>query len=57
MRTMRNKDLYATILRVTAPWKVRDVELRASAEEVEVFIEHGAPKALACPKCGQPCPR
>ena len=37
---MRDKDLYATILGITAPWAVRDVDLRAEAQEVEVFIEY-----------------
>ena len=49
---MRDKDLYATILGITAPWLVRDVDLRAEAQEVEVFIEYDATQELACPECG-----
>jgi transposase len=49
---MRDKDLYATILGITAPWAVRDVDLRAEAQEVEVFIEYDGERELACPECG-----
>ncbi len=33
---MCDKELYATILGVTSPWSVREVELRAESEEVEI---------------------
>jgi transposase len=49
---MRDKDLYAAILGLTSPWVVREVELRAEAEEVEVFIEHDG-RRFACPQCAQ----
>lgn len=51
---MHDKDLYATILGITAPWQVVNVSLRAGAEEVEVFIEHDGVMPLSCPQCGQP---
>jgi transposase len=54
---MRDKDLYATILGIVAPWVVREVDLRAEAEEIEVFIEHGDPHSLTCPECGAACAR
>lgn len=54
---MRDKDLYAAILGVAPPWSVREVELRAVAEEVEVFIEHDDSVGLSCPRCGQSCGR
>ena len=54
---MHDKELYATILGVTPPWAVRNVDLRAGSEEVEVFIEHDGSEALECPECGQPGPR
>ena len=31
---MRDRDLYARILNLSAPWSVRDVELDLKAEEV-----------------------
>ena len=49
---MRDRDLYAQILGVVAPWRVTDVELRD--DEVEVFLEHSE-KDLRCPECGATC--
>lgn len=54
---MHDKELYATILGVSLPWVVREVEVRASTEEVEVFIEHDGSEALRCPDCGEEGPR
>lgn len=54
---MRDKDLYATILGITAPWRVEDVDLRAETQEVEVFIEYDGKLALACPECGSSAAR
>lgn len=51
---MHDKDLYATILGVTSPWLVREVEVRAGSAEVEVFIEHDGTVELLCPECGEP---
>jgi transposase len=50
---MHDKELYATILGVTSPWVVREVEVRVGAEEVEVFIEHDGTVDLCCPECGE----
>lgn len=49
---MRDKNLYATILGVEAPWVVNEVELRGSAEEVEVHLDYDAKAPLHCPTCG-----
>ena len=51
---MRDRDLYAQILGVAAPWRVTDVELRE--DEVEVLIEHSG-EGLRCPKCNAACGR
>lgn len=48
---MRDKELYATILGVISPWTVREVDLRAGTQEVEVFIEYEASAPLRCPQC------
>lgn len=50
---MHDKDLYATILGVTSPWVVRDVDVRAAEEKVEVFIEHDGTSGLFCPECAE----
>jgi transposase len=50
---VHDKDLYATILGVTSPWLVREVEVRAALEEVEVFIKHDGGTELVCPECGE----
>lgn len=50
---MHDKELYATILGVTSPWAVREVEVRAGSAEVEVFIEHDGTLEFLCPECGE----
>ena len=53
---MHDKELYARILNVEAPWRVADVELNEQDGEVVVQVEHdGGP--LRCPQCGQPARR
>jgi transposase len=49
---MRDKDLYAQILGITPPWRVRAVDLRLKEGEVEVFLDHDPSVALVCPICG-----
>lgn len=51
---MRDRELYSKLLGIEAPWKVRDVDVRLEAGEVEVFIEHAGSK-LTCPACGAKC--
>lgn len=51
---MRDRDLYARILGVEAPWSVVDVEL--TEDHVEVFVEHSG-RGLTCPTCGSTTPR
>ena len=50
---MRDRDLYAKILAICAPWHVSDVVLDVAAGTVEVFVEHRG--EARCPKCGKPC--
>ena len=52
---MRDKELYAAILGVKAPWSIRDVHFGPGSKEVEVFIEHDGSQGLECPKCGRRC--
>jgi len=46
---VRDRDLYARILGVEAPWRVVDVKL--DENQVEVVVEHSG-KGLRCPTCG-----
>ncbi|HET6611188.1 MAG TPA: ISL3 family transposase [Kofleriaceae bacterium] len=48
---MRDRDLYAKILGIEAPWKVVDVELSLKGGDVTVRVEHEG-KKLRCPECG-----
>jgi transposase len=54
---MRDRDLYATILGLTSPWKVMDVELDPKSETVAVQVEATGKSADLCPECGAKCPR
>ena len=42
---MRDRDLYAKILGISAPWHGTDVVLDVAAGTVEVFVEHGVSQA------------
>ena len=53
---MHDRDLYATILGLTAPWKVTDVDLDPKLEVVAVKVEATGRSALICPDCGESCP-
>ena len=49
---MRDKELYARIVGIEAPWRVEDVELNLQQGEVVVRVAHdGGP--LRCPECGR----
>lgn len=52
---MRDKELYARILGIQLPWRVRDVELHLEAGEVHVVVAADR-AALRCPQCGAVCP-
>ena len=54
---MRDRDLYARILGLTAPWSVKDVELDLAGDEVRVLVEVGSDAKLSCPTCGRTCGR
>jgi transposase len=51
---MRDRDLYARILGVEAPWSVIDVELDDVHQRVTVLVQHGG--ETACPVCGKSAP-
>src|SRR2546425_8221400 len=53
---MRDRELYATILGVQAPWTVERVELDVAGGAVHVWLirTEGAP--APCPECQTACP-
>jgi transposase len=51
---MRDRDLYAQILGITAPCHVSDVRLDGPAGKVAVVVEHRG--QACCPQCGKACP-
>lgn len=53
---MRDKDLYATILGLQAPWQVSDVQLLPKAQEVHVFLSTSGGSQHRCPQCDRLCP-
>lgn len=54
---MQDRDLYARILGLRAPWRVVDVQLDTKGGEVRVKVEAEADAGCACPECGKRCPR
>lgn len=50
---MRDTELYARILGIEQPWRVKGVELRLEGGDVEVLVEHGGEGKLPCPECGE----
>lgn len=52
---MNDKQLYAQILGVSAPWRVVGVDLRLGEGEVEVTVVRDQ-AGTTCPECGRTCP-
>ena len=50
---MRDRELYAQILGIQSPWKVKDVELELDGGEVRVEVTYASGTALRCPCCGK----
>ena len=50
---MRDRDLYASILGIEAPWSVVDVKLDQPGKKVEVFLEYDG--ETVCPECREVC--
>jgi transposase len=53
---MRDRELYATILGVQAPWTVERVELDVAGGAVHVWLARAAQAAAQCPECEAACP-
>jgi transposase len=52
---MQDRQLYAEILGIRAPWFVDRVELKLSDGEVHVHLEHREVEPWPCPECGEAC--
>jgi len=52
---MHDRELYAQILGIAAPWRVKDVILRLQEGEVEVHLARDENSLLSCPECGKVC--
>ena len=52
---MRDRELYATILGLTKPWTVTEVDLALKQQEVLVRVEYRPGAPLHCPECTRRC--
>jgi transposase len=57
MLGMNDTSLYASILGVSAPWKVTSVTPALDEGEIVVRVEAPSSMKLACPECQTKCPR
>ena len=48
---------YGLLLGINSPWQVKRVDLKLTAQRVDVEVEHDASAEVACPECGRACPR
>jgi transposase len=53
---VQDRELYAQILGICAPWRVESVDLKLTEGEVHVHLAHEAGLTWPCPECGAPCP-
>jgi transposase len=54
---VQDRDLYARILGLSAPWEVTDVNLDAKGGEISVIVAGRRGAEFTCPECGKSCPR
>ncbi len=50
---MKDTELYAALLGLRPPWRIREVRLDVAAERVDVWIEEAAGAKWGCPECGR----
>lgn len=53
---MRDTELYAALLKLHHPWRVREVKLDLAAERVDVWLEHAERVKWTCPECSKGAP-
>jgi transposase len=54
---MQDRDLYAKMLGIDAPWEVIDVELVLKERVVNVMLAYRKDAPVHCPQCDAVCPR
>jgi transposase len=54
-RAMQDRQLYADILGIRAPWFVERVELKLTDSQVHVHLDHDDVVNWKCPECGESC--
>jgi len=53
---VKDTELYAALLGLGPPWRIREVGLDLAADRVDVWIEEAAGAKWGCPECGQTVP-
>jgi transposase len=53
---MNDKDLYAKILGIEAPWRVVEVDLNMGGQSVTIRLAADEKASMSCPECGQARP-
>jgi transposase len=48
---------YGLLLGIGSPWQVKEVDLKLQEQRVEVEVGYESGASVACPQCGQACPR
>ena len=52
---MRDTRIFARIMGIKAPWRVKEVRLSVPEQQLEVELSRGKGR-LRCPECGKACP-
>lgn len=55
MWPVKSTELYRQLLGIVAPWTVERVDLDASAQKIDVYLEHQEGHRWACPECEKTC--
>jgi len=53
---VKDTELYAALLKLRHPWRVREVKLDLAEERVDVWLEHAEGEKWTCPECGKVAP-
>ena len=53
---VKDTELYAALLRLPKPWRVREVKLDLPSERVDVWLEHDPNAKWTCTECGKTAP-
>ncbi len=53
---MKDTELYAALLGLRPPWRIREVKLDLAADRVDIWIEEAPGAKWNCPECGKVVP-